>query len=396
MITTAIETLDTIIHQSLHKYDTENKTNLSQYLKAIQIKNEKLMIVFAIVGDVENSINLATEIENDCMEALSNTQIYHSIMNINEITDISEEEIRAQIKKKIKVIITEESRTTAYSHSTTSTNHHKTTTKSKVAVPGVNKIILVVSGKGGVGKSVVSSSIAIALNQAKHRVGIVDGDIHGPSMPRIFMIDEEPIIKDNLFIPPEVDGIKIMSVGSLIDSDQALVWRGPMLTKMLHRIMQNSEWRHSKFFRWYNTDYLIVDTPPGTGDIHLNLMQNYDIYGTVVVSTPQQVAIDDTHKSIDMLGKLGVNILGIVENMGYILDDNGNKLYPFGQGKVEEYANTKGLKFFGALPIVPQVSENADNGTLIKFMAKNNVVEQNIKDFHSIITNIAKTIVNSS
>ncbi len=220
----------------------------------------------------------------------------------------------------------------------------KTTPKQKSKLDKINKIILVSSGKGGVGKSTIASNIAISLAESGYKVGLLDSDVYGPSIPRIFNINQKPEIKEGLIQPHEEQNIKLMSMGFLVPESSALVWRGPMLTKAIHQLF--------KLTNWGNLDYLIVDTPPGTGDIHLSIAENYVIDGAVIVTTPQKLALIDAFKAVDMYNKLKIKIMGIIENMSYLSNPiNQNKEYIFGKSNLQDYCNDKNIDFLGAIPM---------------------------------------------
>ncbi len=203
---------------------------------------------------------------------------------------------------------------------------------------------MVASGKGGVGKSTVAANLAISLAELGYKVGILDADIYGPSIPRIFNIKEKPEIKDGLLIPFEKYGLKIMSMGFLVPEGSALVWRGPMLTKAVHQLFKMTLWATPQD----PLDYLIIDTPPGTGDIHLSIAENYEIDGAIVVTTPQALALIDAFKAVDMFKKLQINILGVIENMAYFINPStGGKEYIFGKSDLINYCEDHEIKYMG-------------------------------------------------
>lgn len=234
--------------------------------------------------------------------------------------------------------------------------------KVKQKIAGVKKVIMICSGKGGVGKSTVSAHLAYYLQLAGYKVGLFDADIYGPSIDRIFNIDSELEIKDGKFIPNEKLGVKLMSMGFIVKSDDALVWRGPIVTKTLNQMLLQTDWRHRTLLTRSDLDYLIIDTPPGTGDVHLSLAENYEINGAIIVSTPQTLAIANAHRSVDMLQKLNITLLGIIENMAYILDKDESKNYIFSEGNIKQYANKMGLELLGSIPIIPAIS----NGEIVE------------------------------
>ena len=209
-------------------------------------------------------------------------------------------------------------------------------------------MLVVASGKGGVGKSTVAANLAISLAELGHKVGILDADIYGPSIPRIFNIKEKPEIKDGLLIPFEKYGLKIMSMGFLVPEESALVWRGPMLTKAVHQLFKMTLWATTQD----PLDYLIIDTPPGTGDIHLSIAENYEIDGAIVVTTPQALALIDAFKAVDMFKKLQINILGVIENMAYFINSStGGKEYIFGKSNLINYCKDHEIKYMGDILI---------------------------------------------
>lgn len=233
----------------------------------------------------------------------------------------------------------------------------------KSVLPGVKNIIMVASGKGGVGKSTVSVNLALALAQEGASVGLMDADIYGPSIPIMLGIrDERPKMMDvngkGMIIPIERYGIKTMSIGLLIDEKQAVVWRGPMASSALKQFVSDVYWQ--------DLDYLVIDLPPGTGDVHLTLVQTIPVTGAVIVSTPQPVAAADARKAIMMFKQPQINvpILGIVENMAYFTPQElpDNKYYIFGKGGAREMAEQFELPFLGEIPIVQSIREGGDTG----------------------------------
>ena len=219
----------------------------------------------------------------------------------------------------------------------------------------VKNIILVASAKGGVGKSTTAINIATALNQLKHNIGILDADIYGPSIPKMLGIREKPkISEDKRFIPIEKFNMKCMSIGFLIDQKTPVIWRGPMIIKALKQMLHGVVWD--------GVDTLVIDLPPGTGDVQLTLCQKLKISGVVVVSTPQELALIDAIKGINMFKKLNVPILGIVENMSYLKTKSGDIIDIFGKGSVEKAAQKNTINFLGDIPIDKKISKNSDKG----------------------------------
>jgi len=232
-------------------------------------------------------------------------------------------------------------------------------------LPGVKNIIAVVSGKGGVGKSTVSANLALALAESGARVGLMDADIYGPSVPIMFGVrGERPMMKKSedsdkgMIVPLERFGIKLMSIGLLIDEKNAVVWRGPMASSAIRQFVTDVDWGE--------LDYLVIDMPPGTGDIHLTLLQIVPVTGVIVVSTPQEVALADAKKGIAMFGQSQINvpIIGMVENMSYFTPEElpGNKYYIFGKEGGKKLADEYDLPFLGQIPLVQGIREGGDIG----------------------------------
>ncbi|WP_289043670.1 Mrp/NBP35 family ATP-binding protein [uncultured Aliiroseovarius sp.] len=224
-------------------------------------------------------------------------------------------------------------------------------------VPGVTNVIAIASGKGGVGKSTLSSNLAVALARQGRKVGLLDADILGPSQPRMMGTSERPSSSDGEQLAPvEAHGVKMMSIGLMLKSDrEAVVWRGPMLMGALQQLMFQVDWAP--------LDVLIIDLPPGTGDVQLTLAQKSQITGAIIVSTPQDVALLDARKAIDMFAKVKVPILGLVENMStYVCPQCGHEAHLFGHGGVREEAAELGAPFLGEIPLSLDVRLAGDSG----------------------------------
>ncbi|MBC8147759.1 MAG: Mrp/NBP35 family ATP-binding protein [Bacteroidetes bacterium] len=268
----------------------------------------------------------------------------------------------------------------------------KVTTKRKEAdaiMPGVKNIIAVASGKGGVGKSTVAANLAISLAKTGAKVGLIDADIYGPSMPMMFdLINVQPkIIEQNgktKIIPVEKYGVKLLSIGFFVEPDKALLWRGPMASSALNQLFSDSEWGE--------LDYMVIDLPPGTGDIHLTLVQSLAVTGAVIVSTPQEVALADARKGISMfkLKEVNVPVLGLVENMAYFTPAElpDNKYYIFGKEGCSRLAKEMKVPLLGQIPLVQSICESGDIGNPISLIEDSSVTEA----FKILAENVAQQI----
>ena len=226
-------------------------------------------------------------------------------------------------------------------------------------------VIAVGSGKGGVGKSTVSVNLALALARDGAKVGLLDADIYGPNIPRMLGMDRLPDNEGDGKIPlAEIHGMKVMSIGFLVQNGQPLIWRGPMLHSAIQQFITD--------FDWGDLDYFIVDLPPGTGDVQLSLSQTLPLTGAVIVTTPQQVAIDDASRAVGMFEKLEVPVLGIVENMSYLVMPDGSKLAVFGTGGGERLAFRTGTTFLGQIPLDPEIGINGDIGSPVVLLDETN------------------------
>ncbi len=223
-------------------------------------------------------------------------------------------------------------------------------------IPGVKNIVAVASGKGGVGKSTTAVNLAIALAQEGATVGILDADIYGPSQPMMLGLTGRPESKDGKSIEPlEAHGVQAMSIGFMIDQDTPMVWRGPMVTQALEQLLKDTRWRE--------VDYLVVDMPPGTGDIQLTLAQKVPVTGAVIVTTPQDIALIDARKGLKMFEKVGVPIVGVVENMSiHICSQCGHAEHIFGEGGAAKLCADYKVPFLGSLPLDIRIREQADSG----------------------------------
>ena len=250
--------------------------------------------------------------------------------------------------------------------------------KLKLPISGVKKIIAVSSAKGGVGKSTIAVNLAIALKKLNYKVGILDADIYGPSIPQMLGISEKPKSEDGKnLIPISKYGLQCMSIGFLVDQDTAMIWRGPMVISAIKTFTSSVVWD--------NLDYLVIDLPPGTGDALLTFSQEILIDGVVVVSTPQEIALLDANRGIKMFQKMGVNILGIIENMSSFTSEDGKEHFIFGKDGAKNMSENLNINLLGVVPIEIGLREGADNGKpYTEFFESNDTAKE--------IINIAKKI----
>ncbi|HEY4265540.1 MAG TPA: Mrp/NBP35 family ATP-binding protein [Micropepsaceae bacterium] len=237
-------------------------------------------------------------------------------------------------------------------------NHGPAPTDTSKGIAGVGSIVAVASGKGGVGKSTVAVNLALGLSALGLRVGLLDADIYGPSVPRLLAITEKPRSDGKKLFPIEKFGLKAMSIGFLVDEDKPMIWRGPMVQSAITQMLGDVEWSP--------LDVLVVDMPPGTGDAQLTLAQRVPLKGAIIVSTPQDLALIDARKGLNMFRKTEVPVLGIVENMSLFICPNcGHESHIFGHGGARATARDLGCDFLGEIPLVPSIRETSDAGTPI-------------------------------
>lgn len=307
------------ILSKISKISFSNGIKLQDMISDIIIKNE--------------NIGFSIEMNNYQIEEVENIK-NEAIGRLKEINGIG----------KITIVLT-------------NSKLNKSTNKpiKKHLIENVSKIILVASGKGGVGKSTIAALIAETLNLEGHKVGIVDADIYGPSIPHIFNVNKKPDIIDNKMIPIESRNIQIISIGFMIDRGAAIAWRGPLATKAIYQLLSMTLWN--------KLDYLIIDMPPGTGDIHLSILENYKLDGVILVTTPQKISEIDVKKSIELYQKFNLPILGIIENMSFYVDPNSGKEMKLFSGNSGEYLSKQyNIPLIHKLGIIPSLSENCDQG----------------------------------
>ncbi len=247
----------------------------------------------------------------------------------------------------------------------------------KLPIPGVQNIIAVGSGKGGVGKSTVAVNLAISLSKLGYAVGLMDGDVYGPNLATMLGIRATPAAIGQRIQPLEAHGVKVMSMAFLNPGDKPLVWRGPMLNSVIQQFLRNVDWGA--------LDHLIIDLPPGTGDVQLTLIQTTPLTGAVIVTTPSDVSLEDARKAVHMFEQVREEVLGIVENMSY-LDHGGERLYIFGKGGGRKTAEAMNVPFLGEIPIDPLIREGGDTGQPIS--AKDEPSAQK-----TLFEKLAKTVV---
>ncbi len=257
-------------------------------------------------------------------------------------------------------------------------------------IPGVNSIIAVSSGKGGVGKSTVSANLASALVLEGHKVGLMDADIYGPNMPTMMGITEPPKLekhpeKGETFLPPSSHGVKIMSMGFLAPPGQAVIWRGPMLHNILSQFCQQVEWGE--------LDYLVIDMPPGTGDVQLSIAQLIPITGAIMVSTPQEVALQDVRKAFDMWKKVKVPVIGVIENMSYFEDPSGQKHEIFGSGGGKKLSDQYQTKLLAKFPIISSLREGGDMGIPLTVGQPDHEISRQFRSLAQTVANHIKEMI---
>ena len=243
----------------------------------------------------------------------------------------------------------------------------------KNPINGTKFTIAISSAKGGVGKSTFATNLALALKNIGCKVGLLDADIYGPSLPKLFSINEKPKTEEGKLIPINKYDVQCMSIGFLTEEDTPMIWRGPMVTSAIKTFTQKVDWK--------NLDFIIVDMPPGTGDTQLTFAQEIKVDGAIIVSTPQEIALQDVIRGIKMFDKLGVNIIGLVDNMSYFIGDDEKKYPIFGEGGVKRTAEEFSKTFLGEIPLDPDVGKKGDGGKPIVESEPDHKVSKIYKSF---------------
>ncbi len=252
----------------------------------------------------------------------------------------------------------------------------------KNPINGTKFTLMVSSAKGGVGKSTFAVNLAFAIQKLGKRVGILDADIHGPSLPKIIGLNEKPKTDGKYLFPLEKYGAQFMSLGFLVDDKTPMIWRGPMVISAIKTLTEKVKWK--------DIDFLIIDMPPGTGDTQLTFAQKIKIDGAIIISTPQELALMDVHRGIRMFDKTNIKILGLVDNMSFFIGSNGEKYNIFGEGGVERTAKEFEKKFLGKVPISIKLRESADLGLPLTYGDPNNDVS---KIFNKIANKVIQDII---
>jgi len=325
------------------------KEDVLKALETITVAGEGKNMVES--GAVKNVITFGDEVVVDLQ--LSTPALHIRKRAEVDVLKVIHEKVYAKAKIKVNIDVVQEKKEPA----------NKVTEIKGKAIPGIKNIVAVASGKGGVGKSTVTANLAVTLSNMGFKVGLLDADIYGPSAPIMFdIVNEKPLsVKvdgKSKMKPVESYGVKILSIGFFTEPDQAVVWRGPMAAKALNQMIFDAAWGE--------LDFLLLDLPPGTGDIHLSIMQSLPITGAVVVSTPQHVALADAKKGVAMFQQESINVpvLGIVENMAYFTPEElpSNKYHIFGKEGAKNLAEDLKVPFLGELPLVQSIREAGDVG----------------------------------
>ena len=349
-----------------------NKEIISEVLSDFSFENDNIDIISK--GSVKNVVVFGNEIIID-LEVINPT-LQSKNSTKKQLFEFLKEKLNKEIELKINFIIKKPSENKIYN--------------SERKIENISNVIAVSSGKGGVGKSTITSNLAVSLSKMGFSVGILDADIYGPSIPLMFDISNQKPLAVNVngkskIKPIESYGVKILSIGFFTKSDEAVIWRGPMASKALNQMIFDADWG--------KLDFLLIDLPPGTGDIHLSIMQSLPISGAIIVSTPQVVALSDARKGVSMFKKENINVpvLGLIENMSYFtpLELPKNKYYLFGKDGAKNLASDLKIPFLGDLPIIQSIREAGDFGRPASM--QDDTISENI--FNEISKNMLSQLV---
>jgi ATP-binding protein involved in chromosome partitioning len=349
-----------------------NKEIISEVLSDFSFENDNIDIISK--GSVKNVVVFGNEIIID-LEVINPT-LQSKNSTKKQLFEFLKEKLNKEIVLKINFIIRKPSENKIYN--------------SERKIENISNVIAVSSGKGGVGKSTITSNLAVSLSKMGFSVGILDADIYGPSIPLMFDISNQKPLAVNVngkskMKPIESYGVKILSIGFFTKSDEAVIWRGPMASKALNQMIFDADWG--------KLDFLLIDLPPGTGDIHLSIMQSLPISGAIIVSTPQVVALSDARKGVSMFKKENINVpvLGLIENMSYFtpLELPKNKYYLFGKDGAKNLASDLKIPFLGDLPIIQSIREAGDFGRPASM--QDDTISENI--FNEISKNMLSQLV---
>lgn len=256
----------------------------------------------------------------------------------------------------------------------------------KPPIPGIRHLIAVGSGKGGVGKTTVAVNLAIALSKLGYRTGLLDADVYGPNVPLMLGVSQQPYAVENRIVPLEKEGLKLMSMGFLNPGDKPLIWRGPMLHSVIGQFLRGTEWGE--------LDYLVIDLPPGTGDVQLSLIQTAPLTGAIVVTTPSDVSLEDARKAVNMFRQVRVEILGLVENMSYLTaPQSGERIDVFGSGGGRRTAEAMRVHFLGELPLNPEIRIGGDTGNAVAWRGEQDAAA---KAFYAMAREAAQRAENAA